>query len=120
MSVNNSEPTKMISNSTSLVNGDSDTNNNSDLEIKRIKQNAKLTDSNLNGGEENLIVLNELKYHDSLLTAAVAASRHTSRSPSPLNETKRMHRVVFTGGPCAGKRYLYRIFKEYCINQNFY
>ena len=120
MSVNNSEPTKMISNSTSLVNGDSDTNNNSDLEIKIIKQNAKLTDSNLNGGEEKIIVLNELKYHDSLLTAAVAASRHTSRSPSPLNETKRMHRVVFTGGPCAGKRYLYRIFKEYCINQNFY
>lgn len=96
-----------------------DDNNNSN-NIKILKEQQQLnghqeTDETsngsphqLNGGEHMPILTNGVEekppFHDNLLTAAVAAASRTSnRSPSPLNELKRIHRVVFTGGPCAGK-----------------
>jgi len=45
----------------------------------------------------NSLLLNNNDMSNSII------SNKSSRTSSPINETRRIHRVVFTGGPCAGK-----------------
>lgn len=99
-----------MSNSLSDSQDDNNNTNNVKVYIEQQQQSngmANGTSEHLNGNHIDVIangVEENAPFHDNLLTAAVAASRNNAnRSPSPLNELKRMHRVVFTGGPCAGK-----------------
>jgi len=61
----------------------------------------KVDDSNNNS--INVTPISRKPFRDNLLTAAVAATRKTPSPIAPDIPMAEMHRVVFTGGPCAGK-----------------
>jgi hypothetical protein len=106
---------------------DSDTNNNNNSceAKKRLKSTQADESENLTTGgllnNDFMPIIKEInngkksEFHDDLLNAAVAATRNFSRSPSPSNELKRLHRVVFTGGPCAGKNTFFFIKQTFNV-----
>lgn len=80
-------PLKSILNKISEKNVDKSNDNNNNHTYGLSNEIIHLT--NVKNGGENMFKLS----HESL----------AKRAASPLQEQKRLHRVVFTGGPCAGK-----------------
>lgn len=74
-------------------------NHKSHKSISKLINSASSSTENLNGNGSD-------HSNNSSLNNDVAnstTSSKSSRASSPTDETRRIHRVVFTGGPCAGK-----------------
>ena len=71
--------------------------------IKNVNKTVN-SSSSVNSSTENLSTnLNHSSLTNNKETVNSSPSSKSSRAASPINEARRIHRVVFTGGPCAGK-----------------
>lgn len=66
--------------------------------INKLINSANSSTENLNNGSDHS---NNSSLNNDVATSTT--SNKSSRASSPIDETRRIHRVVFTGGPCAGK-----------------